>query len=290
MRKISNLKLLSWLYSFAAVGLMLIFSPAISAEERNPYDQPWEKFGANFSVFLSAVDSSLRIGSGIGLDIDVEEMLGLDKTNIVFRTDALWRFSKNRRHRLDFIWFSLHRDGTRQIFQDIVIEGENNNQITFETGSTVESSFDLDIYELAYSYSIFQDDRIDLAAGVGLYVIPIDFELRSTRDFLDRGSESITAPLPVINLRTDISLTPKWFIRSRAQVFYLEFDNLTGSILEFQSALEYNPWKHVGIGLGFDAMGITVESDDDDDLSCVDFKGKVDFDYIGLQLYARLFF
>lgn len=289
MRKFCNLKFLPWLYGVAAFGLMLIFSQKISAEERNPYDRPWEKFGANFSVFLSAVDSSFRIGSGIGLDIDVEELLDLDETNTVFRADALWRFSKNRRHRLDFSWFTLNRDATRQIFQDITIQDNNNNQITFATGSTLESNFDLDIYELAYSYSIFQDDRVDLAAGAGLYVIPIDFGIRSTRGSLDRGSASITAPLPVINLRMDFALTPTWFIRSRAQAFYLEFDKFTGSILEFQGALECNPWKHVGIGLGFDTMGITVEADGED-WPGVDFKGKVEFDYIGLQLYARLFF
>ncbi len=289
MRKFCNLKFLPWFYGLTAFGIMLVFSQAISAEERNPYDQPWEKFGVNFGVLLSAVDSSFRIGSGIGLDIEAEELLGLDETNIVFRTDALWRFSKNRRHRLDFSWFSLNRDATTQIFQDITIKGKNNIQITFPTASTIESNFDLDIYELAYSYSIFQDDRIDLAAGAGLYVIPVDYGLRSTRGSLDRGSASITAPLPVINLRMDFALTPTWFIRSRSQAFYLEYDKFAGSILEFQGALEYNPWKHVGIGLGFDAMGITVEADDED-WPGVDFKGKVEFDYIGLQLYGRLFF
>lgn len=62
----------------------------------------------NLGVFVSATDTSFRIGSGIGLNIDTEEALGLDATNTVFRADALWRFTDNKRHRLDFTWFSLN--------------------------------------------------------------------------------------------------------------------------------------------------------------------------------------
>ena len=98
------------------------------------------------------------------------------------------------------------------------------------------------------------------------------------------------APLPVVGLRMDIALTPKWFIRTGGQVFYIEFDNFTGSLLKFRAAVEYNPWKHVGLGLGFDSLSARLEVKDDTDWPGVDFKGKVDFNYTGLQAYVRLFF
>jgi hypothetical protein len=86
----------------------------------------------------------------------------------------------------------------------------------------------------------------------------------------------------------DVVLTPKWFLRTGSQVFYLEYDNFTGSILEFRAALEYNPWAHVGMGLGFDALKIKIEANGEDWPS-VDFKGNVEFAYTGLQLYLRFF-
>lgn len=61
-----------------------------------------------------------------------------------------------------------------------------------------------------------------------------------------------------------------------------------GSVLEFRAAVEYNPWKHVGISLGFDALGVKLEADGEDWPS-VDFKGNVEFNYTGLQLYLRYF-
>ena len=258
------------------------------SEQSDLEGRPWEKVSVNLGVFFSAVDSSFRIGSGVGLDIDVEDLLDLDSSNTVFRTDAMWRFSENRRHRLDFTWFAFRRDGSRQIAGDITI-GEGDDQITIDAGTTVEAFFDLDIYELAYSYSFLQDDRIDLAAGIGFYVMPMDFGIKASGLVDEEGSKRFTAPLPVLGLRMDVALTPKWFLRSGAQVFYLEYENFTGSVLEFRAAVEYNPWEHVGIGLGIDSLSVNVEAEGED-WPEIDFKGNVEFDYAGVQLYLRLFY
>ena len=274
---------------FAVVAVLLAISQANAAQENAPGDSPWEKFGVNLGVFVSATDTSFRIGSGIGLSIDTEDALGMDATNTVFRADALWRFTDNKRHRLDFTWFSLDRDASRQIGQDVTFEDRDGNLITIDAGTTVESNFDLDIYELAYSYSFFQDERVDLAAGIGLFLMPLDFGLRASGALDEDGSARFTAPLPVLGLRMDVALTPKWFLRAGSQVFYLEYDNFTGSILEFKVAVEYNPWEHVGLGLGFDSLSVKLEADGEDYPS-VDFKGNVEFAYTGLQLYLRYFF
>jgi hypothetical protein len=273
----------------AAVVLLSMIQPAVIRAADTEAQMPWEKVGANVGVFLAGLDSSIRIGSGIGVDIDVEEALDLDSTNTVFRADALWRFTKNKRHRLDLIWFAFRRDGDRRILDDIPIEDDDGEVIIIPSGTTVETFFDLDIYQLNYSYSFFQDERIDLAAGIGVYIMPIDFGIRVSGLVDDEGEEKFTAPLPVINLRMDIALTPKWFIRTGAQVFYLEYENFTGSILEFRTALEYNPWKHVGIGVGFDTFGFRLEADGED-WPGIDLKGNVEFNYAGLQLYLRMFY
>ena len=259
------------------------------ANESNLHEKPWKKLSLDAGVFLTGVDSSVRFGTGVGVDIDVEKALGLESTNTVFRADALWRFTPNQRHRLDFLWFSFRRNGNRRVLEDITIEDDDGNTITIPADTKVEAFFDLDIYELAYSYSFFQDDRVDLAAGIGIYVMPIDFGIK-VRGLLDEEEEeNFTAPLPVFGLRMDVALNPQWFIRTGVQVFYAEIDNFKGSIMELRTALEYNPWQHVGIGLGFDMLGIRLEAEDED-WPGIDLKGNVEFNYAGLQLYLRLFF
>lgn len=282
-------KIIISLVFLAAMLSQMVPLQAMAEEKAATAELPWEKFGVNLGLFASATSSSFRIGSGLGVSVDVEEALDLDSSFTAFRADALWRFTQNRRHRLDFTWFSVHREGNKQIGQDITIEDSDGNPVVIEAGTEVEGHFDLDIYELAYSYSFFQDERVDLAASLGLYVMPMDFGL-SAAGLVDRsGSQDFTAPLPVVGLRMDFALTPQWFIRSGAQVFYAEYESFKGGVLNLHTAVEYNPWTHVGFGLGFDTLNIHLEADDED-VPSIDLRGEVDFNYTGVQLYARVFF
>ena len=277
----------SWL---SIVVVAVLFLPAVSGgSEGQSNAQPWETFSLSAGYFISDVDTSLRLGAGLGVDIDLEDLLGLDSTNSVFRVGGLWRFTDNQRHRLDLSWFSLSRDSTLEILGDITFENDEGEEITIGAGTTVDSFFDLDIYQLSYSYSFFQDDRLDLAAGIGLYIMPIDLGLSTSGFVNERASADFTAPLPVLGLRMDVALTPRWYIRTGTQVFYVEYENFTGSILSFAAAVEYKPWEHVGIGVGFDTLRINIEADGED-WPEIDLRGKVQFNYTGLQLYLRLFF
>lgn len=56
---------------------------------------------------------------------------------------------------------------------------------------------------MSYSYSFFQDDRVDLAVSIGVYVMPIDFGVKVSGVLDEGGSEKFTAPLPVFGLRLE---------------------------------------------------------------------------------------
>ena len=250
---------------------------------------PWEKFGVNLGVFVSAIDSNVRIGTGVGVDLDVEQLLGLDSDTSVFRIDALWRFSDNRRHRVDLSWFSFRRNGTRTVGEDFTIEDPDGNEITIGAGSEVSAFFNLDIYQVAYSYSFFQDDRADLAIQGGAYIMPIDVGIKVTGLVDDEGSQRFTAPLPVLGLRMDFAVTPKWFVRTGSQVFYIEYEQFKGSLVSVKGAVEYVPWKHFGVGLGFDTFALELEAEGQE-WPELDLRGDVRFKYTGVQLYLRYFF
>jgi hypothetical protein len=211
----------SWL-SIVVIAVLLL--PAVSGgSEDQSNAQPWETVGLSAGYLISNVNTSLRLGTGLGVDIDLENLLGLDSTNSVSRVGGLWRFTDNQRHRLDLSWFSLSRNGSLKILGDITFENDEGEEITIGIGTTVDSFFDLDIYQLSYSYSYFQDDRLDLAAGIGLYIMPIDLGLSTSGLFNEQASANFTAPLPVLGLRMDVALTPRWYIRTGTQVFYVEY-------------------------------------------------------------------
>lgn len=115
------------------------------------------------------------------------------------------------------VCFSIRRNGRTSLGRDLEI-----GNITLPLGTDVNTSLNIDLYRAGYSYSFFQDDRISLGIGSGLYVMPISFSLDASGLITESVRESFTAPLPVIGFRADFASTPKWYIRSRMDSFYLE--------------------------------------------------------------------
>jgi hypothetical protein len=274
------------------IGILLLLSIAAgpSAADDTAEDSPWAKFSFNAGAFLSSTATDVRFGSGLGVTINLEDALGLEATNRVFRLDTYWRFTDNRRHRVDFSWFSLKRSAYRKLTDDITINPPNDDEITLETGAEVESFIDLDIFEVNYRYSFIQDERLDMAGGIGLYVMPISFGLNVTGIVDEQGDQAFTAPLPVLSLKIDVLIAPKWYFRNGAQLFYVEYDGMVGSVTNLRSGLEYNPWKHFGLGVGVESMRLYLEGNGQIVYPDNDLKGTVGFNYFGLNLYGRVYF
>jgi len=97
----------------------------------------------------------------------------------------------------------------------------------------------------------------------------------------------VTAPLPVIGGRLDVALTPKWYLRSSMELFYLEFDSFKGSLADTLLSAEYRPWKHFSLGLGLNSVRINVENNESLGLG---FDGKLRSDFVGLMLFGRVIF
>ena len=133
------------------IGLVLFLTVAVQQlmADDSVKDSPWEKFSFNLGAFFSTSSTDLRFGSGVGVSIDVEDLLGLDSTSSVFRLDSYWRFSDNRRHRVDFSWFSYNRSGTRTIDENITITPPEGEDIVIPADTKIESFYDLDIYQIA---------------------------------------------------------------------------------------------------------------------------------------------
>jgi hypothetical protein len=275
-----------YLYVFLVAGVLFFIQPAL-AENPASHDTPWEKFNVNLGYFIANSNTDISLGSGLGLTVSVEDLLVLDATSNVFRIDGSWRFTDNRRHRFDLTWFSFRRDGSKTVGRDFTIEDKDGNDIEILAGTLVESKFNLDIYRGRYSYSFFQDDRMDLAFSIGAYVMPIEIGLNATGLVNVDETARFTAPLPTLGLRMDFAITPKWFIRSGFEIFYVEIKEFTGTLYESNFAIEYIPWKHLGFDLAANVFNLSIEADGED-YPGIDFKGEIEFRYSGLMFYAKM--
>lgn len=260
------------------------------AVDKNSDAYPWSKYSLSLGAFVSHTDTSLRVGSGVGLDIDLEDLTGVESTNTVFRVDGSWRFTDNLKHRMDLSWFAFHRNASRVVAQELSFEDKDGNQIVVPLGTKVDTDFDIDIFQLGYSYSFLQDERTDLAVGAGLYIMPISTGFKAAGFIEDETDQGFTAPLPVFNFRADFAIAEKWKIRSQAQFLYLEIEQFEGSIVELKAAVEYEAFEHVGFGVGFDSFTFSLAGDGSEDYPGIDLRGDLDFTYTGLQIYSRIFF
>ena len=275
--------------AFVVLSCFIIAAPTL-AEDAASQHKPWKNISLDFGWNFATLDTTLNLGvKGVGVALDAEDFFGLDTSTSVFRANAYWRFTDNQRHRFDIKWYSLSREGFKTIGRDITIEDDKGNEILLPLGTTVNSHLDLDLYRASYSYSFFQDDRIDLAGGIGVYILPIDIGLNASGIVSFDESEKFTAPLPTLGLRADFAITPKLFLRSYIDFLYLEIDQFKGSIFELTLGLEYLFWKHLGVGFAFDTFRLDIESDGED-YPGIDFNGNLKFDVTGLNIYMKLFF
>jgi hypothetical protein len=265
---------------------LLVLATSVSAEEDRPPNKPWSKYGLRAGANMVLVNSNVRLGTqGGGLAIDPQDLLNLDTTTITFQLEGYWRTSDDLRHRLDFSWFAVNREGNTTLGRSIKLP----NNTLLPLGTQVNTALDLDVIKASYSYSFFQDDRFDLAIAGGLYVLPIKFDLSASGIANANVTESITAPLPVFGIRADFILTPKWYLRNNLDMFYLEIGEYKGGIVDAKIAMEYKASEHVGVGLRGQAFNLIVESTKSTNVPGVDFNGAFNFSTFGLMLYLSVY-
>jgi hypothetical protein len=249
-----------------------------------------------FSVgpYAAIINSGVSVGLenvGLGLNLDVEKLLGLDTETLTFRVDAAYRAGRTGRHKIGLSWFSFNRTGKNTLSEDIPIPPELGGDPgdVIPIGTTLEGKFDIDIIKTTYRYSIILDDRLDLNVGGGLYVAPITFGVGVEGSNFEETN--ITAPLPVIGVGLEAALSKKWYASFQGDLMYLEISGYKGAIANTQVGVEYRPFKKVGFGLRAESLRLGVEVEEDSDVPGVgDFVGDIDFSYVGASLYVSVFF
>src|SRR5690349_6198291 len=244
---------------FCGAALFGCAENAFGAENEKGY-LPWEKGSIKFGGFISAFDSTLAFGSdaGAGITFNAEDLFGLETSLTVFRAEAMYRPGKSLRHQMDFTYASYNRDGSATLSQDVTI-----GDVTYPVGARIDSLFNFDIIRGTYSYAILQDERMRIALGLGVYVVPLEYSLKiettSGRSSVE-GADT-TLPLPALALRAEFQLIPRLFLNAGIDAMYLEISDFKGSLLDVNVGLEYRPWKYVGFGVGYNGMGVNVEGE-----------------------------
>jgi hypothetical protein len=238
-----------------------------------------ERASISLGAFITDRDTNGRLDSdtlGQGTVFDAEDDLGLDSSDTVARLDAYYRF--NSRHRIDFSVFDLSRHATATIDEPIQFGDE-----VFDINSTISTDLDLTIYKAAYTYSFLMRENGYLGVTGGLYVLSTDISLREPNTGQFEVGD-LTAPLPVLGLRGNYRLTPRLLLRSSAELFAIEFEDVDGSLFDFYIGLDYHFHDKFAVGLGYNNVSLDVDAD------ASEFKGVLDWTYDGVLLNVQYSF
>jgi hypothetical protein len=257
-------------------------------------DQPWEKLGVSIGYFFANFNSDVALtGAGAGVVLNFEDLLGLDSATNTFRISGHYRMW--RRHHLHFTYYDVSRDA-EQILEVSIPEVDP----PIEAGALAKTNLDIRIYRIGYTFSFWNDNRVDLGAGLGFHVMDIGAGFKVAAEGSAGGeegsflrevlAEQLTAPLPVLMLRANVAITKRVFLKQSFEAFYINLSGFEGLLLDANIAVEGHICRFFGLGLGFNFMQVEIEGDGGDGFLGAGWNGKLNFDYSGLNLYGKFFF
>ncbi len=216
-----------------------------------------DKFFFGFGAFYASSTTEARLDSdtGLGTTVGFEDLLGLDNSKIVPQGLARWRMSD--RWRLELEYFSLNRENSKALGQDVNWGDQN-----FLTGTVLDSKFDVSVYRLSAGYSFFKTPDKEFGVALGFHITDVDVSLSSGGANEDSGK--LLAPLPVLSFYGLVALTDQVAISGRLDAFRLEYDPYKGHIYSLGVDMLYQPWRHVGMGLGWRSLEMEFSASNSD--------------------------
>jgi hypothetical protein len=139
-------------------------------------------------------------------------------------------------------------------------DGASLSDLVFPVRAQVTSKFNFSDLRLSVDYSFFKTLDKEVGVGLGLHVAGYDVSL--TANLVGTQQEDLTAPLPVLNLYGQYALTERWAAGARLSRLSLSYDRYDGSLTSLEIDVLYQPFRHVGFGIGERSLDIKLNVSD----------------------------
>jgi hypothetical protein len=207
-------------------------------------------------------------GVPLSVAVNFNRDLGLDESDGSYRIDGYYRFAE--KHRLDFAWYRVNRTGTATIREDF-----SWNDQDYFAGWTVESRSKNQTIKLNYLYSFYRSQQTELGLGLGLHITNLSSGVAVTSfnnilppnpdDYVGEAALKTVAPLPVVSALVSYYITPRWRVVWNYDVFYLDYSGIRGDFSDSNIAVEYQAFRHLGVGIGYNRVEFDLEGKDNGD-------------------------
>ena len=227
------------------------------------------KFDTNFRV-----DPSNAPAGTTGTPVNAENDLGLDHRQHKGRVDFMFRLRERNKVRVNY--YEANRSGSQVLANDIVF----GNQ-TFPAGQTAVTSFDLQQFDITYTYSFIRNSRFELGMGVAAYFLQVDVIGQVPAQNL-RQEVSAATPFPALPLDLTWRISSRWAATARAAFLKINHHNLSGRYWDNGADIQYRWVPNFVVGAGYASVRIDFTREGN-----VSFPGVVNMTIQGPQLFVR---
>lgn len=219
--------------------------------------------GSYFQIFNSSAGYSSDTNDG---EIDLENESGLPRRRDNLRLEGYFRVG--RRHRIDFGGYYWNRSATRSL--DKAIEWDD---VVYDVGAELSTSFNTQVYKLAYKYSIVQNESVELMVSGGVSAFSNQVEFAGDARVIGPDGEPIgdasfeyrkthkVLPVPVIGVACDFAFSRSLISRGSVEYFTYSTGSWDAALTDARVSLDWMPWDHWGFGLGYNYVGLAGHID-----------------------------
>jgi hypothetical protein len=265
-----------------------LFAASLHAQEdkgETKETSKWKRkpaFSLRLGSYFPSLETNLRVDSealGRGTEINLENLLRLNKSPIVLRADAEIRVASWLS--FDLGYYGIGRSKTTVIDRDIQV-----GDTIFNLNQTLQTKFNTNYIRANLKFFFVHSPRLDLGVWAGANVAFYKFSL----DAQGAGNASIErndvwAPIPAAGIHLSYTLLPNLYLFGKAGYFYYSLsDNFKFTSTSFDINLNYYFLKFLGIGATYEYNVFKLDGE------VGGFSGKISSRFGGFQIYGILGF
>lgn len=271
---------------------MWVFATSAAAQDDDWRDWPTGgRWSIGLGYFAPDLDTTVIVSDeerNVGAGISFERSLGLEDNKSTGLLGINWRMFK--RHALVYRHFELNRSASVSSSTVTIRAGGN----TFDVTLPIQSFFDIEANEIAYSYSLLVDERKRLHLGLGISFQDLALGIQGTASAPNPGeplnvNSTSTAPLPTLNIGFEYAFSDDWMFLTRLGWLAVEAsldtdEDISGEIISANASVRWNTFKNVGFFLAYQLFDVDVDYLDQN------LNYSIVYDYAGPVLGVRVDF
>ena len=232
-------------------------------------------FAPKFNTTFRVDPSSAPPGT-MGTPVNAENDLGLDHRQHQGRVDFMFRMRDRNKVRVDY--YESNRSGSQTLANDVIF----GNQ-TFPAGQVAQTTFDLQQFDITYTYSFIRNNRFEVGTGLAAYFLQLDLIGAVPAQNL-RQEVTAATPFPALPLDFTWCISSRWAATAHAAFLKINHHDLSGRYWDNHADIQYRWVPNFVVGAGYSSIRTDLTHEGGS------FPGVVNMTISGPELFVRFSF